>query len=336
MAKPQHILSYSKWAVQMMYEMNDMDIMQSNSRYRGLMSKDQLISLTGNDYYTLHPFIMERLPCIYFYMRNCKIARLRQPTKFWKIWQPLSQENLNRLVQNYGNRLALFATHSSKDILERNTMYYIKELAANYDHVIVISTQSDIKNILDIPTNCRVVQVENSCHDFGLHFRILFHLDTNKFEEIGLFNDSCWVLKPMGDLFTRCRRLNANVVGLTDSIEVSRHLQSFFLIFRRSSMKYLMNFVQNSLMYPNRMSNKWYVIVNFEIGLSKYMLKNSESLEAVYDMSSVYAAPSTFNSKGTNTSYQCWDRLLALGCPLLKKARLTYRDEFNYIIKNMI
>ena len=336
LAKPEQVLAYSAWAVQVMDQMNTMEIMQSNSLYRGLMSKDQLISLTGHNYYALHPFIMERLPCIYFYLNNCKIARLRHPNKIWKIWQPLAEDRLNSLLLKDAKTLAVFATHSSKDVLEKNTLFYINELAVNYDIVIVVSTQSDIKNIQELPVNCRSVQCENSCHDFGLHFRILYNLNTSRFEEIGLFNDSCWVLKSMTDLFARCRSLSSNVVGLTDSIEVSRHLQSFFLVFRGTSMRHLIDFVQSSQMYPNRMSNKWYVIVNFEIGLSKYMIKHSESLKAVYDMSSVYTAPSHFNSKGTNTSYQCWDRLLALGCPLLKKARLTYKDEFNYIIQNMI
>ena len=182
LAKPDIMKLYAEFAVLMMGRMEKNYIMMNrNSRYRGRLNAEQLVALTGNDFYTLHPFIMERLPCLYLYHKNYKIGRLRHPRKPWKIWTPLTNAEINCLTETFRTRLALFATHSIADQIEKNTVHYIKELAQNYDNVIVISTQHTIYNKDELPANCRLVQTDNACHDFGLHFRVLFNIDTDKY-----------------------------------------------------------------------------------------------------------------------------------------------------------
>lgn len=338
MAKPEWLRKYAEWVQTVMESIDtrpELDaLMFEDSKYCGRMPKHQLLQVCGKQHYTFHPFMFERLPCIYFYLSGASIGRLRQPERSWRIWRPMSGLKTRALVSSVScgvKSLALFATHSHKDRLSQNVMSYVSELSRCYDAVIVITTQKIVYNENDLPENARLVMTMNSCHDFGLHFRILHNLDIDGIDEIGLFNDSCYVLKPLNEVIDLLRSGTDDVLGLTDSYEVTWHLQSYFLIFRGAALPDLISFVKNSLMYPIKMMNKWYVIKNFEIGLSVYMLKHRHPIRALYPVQTVLNAPSRFDSVGTNTSYTCWDRLLALGFPLLKKARKTYDDEYNFI-----
>jgi hypothetical protein len=44
-----------------------------NSAYTGKLSQSQLMAITGKPYYTFHPFIMERLPCFFFWIYGAKM-----------------------------------------------------------------------------------------------------------------------------------------------------------------------------------------------------------------------------------------------------------------------
>lgn len=337
MAKPEWLSRYAAWAQSVMESIDDRHelntLMFDDSKYCGRMPKDQLMRVCGKQHYTFHPFMFERLPCIYFYLSEASIGRIRHPERAWRIWRPLSNLQIQDVLSSVSHvkTLALFATHSNKDHLDKNVIAYVSELSKCYDAVIVITTQFIVENMNMLPENVSLIKTINSCHDFGLHFRVLHNLDITGIEEIGLFNDSCYVLKPLKDAITRLRNGTDDVLGLTDSHEVTWHLQSYFVIFRGAALPDLIDFVKNALMYPIKMMNKWYVIKNFEIGLSIYMLKHRHRIRALYPVQQVLTAPSRLNSLGTNTSYTCWDRLLALGFPLLKKSRKTYENEYNFI-----
>lgn len=337
MAKPEWLCKYAEWAQSVMESIDarpDLDSrMFEDSKYCGRMSKDQLERVCGKQHYTFHPFMFERLPCIFFYINGVSIGRLRHPDRAWRIWKPLSSSEITNVLTSLSypvESIALFATHSTKTYIEQNVKDYVSELCKCYDIVVVITTQSIINNP-DLPENARLIKTFNSCHDFGLHFRFLHNIDTTGIKEIGIFNDSCYILKPLKGVIDDLRKKPENVLGLTDSHEITWHLQSYFVIFRGAAITALIEFVRNALMYPIKMMNKWYVIKNFEIGMSVYMLKHKHLIKALYPVQEVLAAESRFSSVGTNTSYTCWDRLLALGFPLLKKSRKTYENEYNFI-----
>lgn len=49
-------------------------IMNERSYYGGTLSKEYLKLMSGQEHYTLHPFVFERLPCFYFHLEKAKIA----------------------------------------------------------------------------------------------------------------------------------------------------------------------------------------------------------------------------------------------------------------------
>lgn len=77
MAKPEWMRKYLKFAKQVLYLMeHDEEVRKLsylNCNYRGKMSKTDLIKASGKPYYTCHPFIMERIPCFFFWVNGAKI-----------------------------------------------------------------------------------------------------------------------------------------------------------------------------------------------------------------------------------------------------------------------
>lgn len=63
----------------------DDDIKQlalSDSKYQGKLSKEHLMSISGFPYYTLHTFLLERLPSFYFAQQGLKMHRLGKTAHF--------------------------------------------------------------------------------------------------------------------------------------------------------------------------------------------------------------------------------------------------------------
>ena len=77
MAKPDWMKRYVDFAVQAM-ELLEKDeglrtLCYNDSGYRSNLSKGKLIEISGKPYYTYHPFIMERLPCFFFWVEGANI-----------------------------------------------------------------------------------------------------------------------------------------------------------------------------------------------------------------------------------------------------------------------
>jgi hypothetical protein len=72
MAKPdlmQEYINFAKKIKQRMDETSDgglQALLYSDSQYRGQLSKERLVQISGKPYYTYHPFICERLPGFFF------------------------------------------------------------------------------------------------------------------------------------------------------------------------------------------------------------------------------------------------------------------------------
>lgn len=70
MAKPQLMLEYIPFIKKVKYVLDNYQPIQEklweNSYYPGNMKRESKLKVFGNDYYTYHPFICERTPCLYF------------------------------------------------------------------------------------------------------------------------------------------------------------------------------------------------------------------------------------------------------------------------------
>ena len=72
MAKPELMQDYINFAKKIKQRMDETSdgglqaLLYSDSQYRGQLSKERLVQISGKPYYTYHPFICERLPGFFF------------------------------------------------------------------------------------------------------------------------------------------------------------------------------------------------------------------------------------------------------------------------------
>lgn len=86
MAKPSWISKYIEFYINILYIMENNNkikyLLYNNSNYKGKLLEypSILIKMCGRPYYTFHPFIIERLPCFFFWVNKAKIYQ----AKFFK------------------------------------------------------------------------------------------------------------------------------------------------------------------------------------------------------------------------------------------------------------
>lgn len=74
---------YVKFAVEYMNKLDDSHdaylqslLNANNTNYKGKLSSEKLLQITGLPYYTSHCFVMERLPCVFFWNKKIKIRKI--------------------------------------------------------------------------------------------------------------------------------------------------------------------------------------------------------------------------------------------------------------------
>jgi len=244
-----------------------------------------------------------------------------------------------------------------------NVDAYVHELAlhGNFDRVIVLEVKcSDVGDDADdaddaddvivvqkevgTPTTIVRCRVPNMCLDFGAYWRVLGAVlaagRAREFTRVGLVNDSCLVVRGMGPLFAWGTA--RPFWGVTYSLDVAPHLQSYFLIFDgAASVGALMSFVRATDVAPFATRTKRALIVSFEVGLSRYMAARGFELAGRYSSASLATCtslPANYDKLrrapcGTNPAHCMWDRMLAEGCPLVKRARRNFSGDLAFILR---
>ena len=334
-ARPHWAIEYCRFAQKVKAHIdahpNLREMLFENSGYRGQLKPHELVGITKRPYYTYHAFVFERLPCLFFHQSEAVIGR-RRLRSVWSRWDPLTQAEVEALVPEQTTSLCLFATHTDLDHFAHNILVYLDNLSQQFELVLVLTTQAEISNAEHIPRGCKIRKVINQCHDFGIWFRVLRNLPKRNLKRLALVNDSCTILSPLHEVFARASvHPEWKFWGITDSQEVQPHLQTYFVVAHDEVIDLLQAFARQARMSPREMHDKWFVVREFEIGLSAYMLAHGVAINAVFPFSQVKHCQTTMGGQGANPSLALWDRLLVLGCPLLKKRRLHYRQEQIFI-----
>ena len=338
LARPDWVISYCEFAGKVRRHIDShlhlQKLLDADSKYRGALNGHALMAITGKPYYTCHAFIFERTPCVFFYAEGARIGHRRTNficQKESMKWHRFSTSDLDVMVPTGCKRLCLFASHTDCGEMGGDAITFVRRLAPHYDRVVVTTTRPVRQRL---PNNCLPVDVPNQCHDFGQWFRVLHGLGDRRteLEEVTLVNDSCTLLGPLDGIFDRARQHPEWLFwGITDSQEVSPHLQTYFVSCRGPAIESLVKFVHGSVMCPRRMKDKAVVIHEFEIALSTHMIKDGVGLNAVYPYDRVLQCDKILTDDSPNPSYGMWDRMLTLGCPLLKKKRVHVDGEQDVI-----
>jgi Rhamnan synthesis protein F/Tetratricopeptide repeat len=208
--------------------------------------------------------------------------------------------------------LALFVTHSPHGRLKPHVPHYLECLSRQSIGVILIVAADEPFTAADAELMSKVDGIfvrQNNGYDFGawahvlrlcpefINAHILYLLNDSVF---GPTNDSAF-----DDLIGRIRNSSADFIGLTESLEVCWHLQSYFLAIKSRALLSVAfrDFIQGIVCH----SDKDKVITSYEVRFASIMKSAGLNCEALFQ-----------GIDGRNPTIFHWKQLLEAGFPFLK------------------
>jgi rhamnosyltransferase len=170
------------------------------------------------------------------------------------------------------NRLILFAHFDAGDRINPHTLRHLAALKALGGRIRFLSNSAPGPEEL-ARLEGRVDDIlvrENRGMDFGMWKAGLEGLDLEPYDELLLTNSSViGPCLPLAPIFQRMAASDCDFWGLTESEEGCRHLQSYFLVFRRTALAApaFAQFWASVLPYRAKQN----VIFSYEMGLSVFL-----------------------------------------------------------------
>ncbi len=229
-------------------------------------------------------------------------------------------------------RLALYAHYSSSDGLALYVLHFLRELRELGFQICFISNspippprEPELRELCD-----KIIQRENTGYDFAMWKRALAEYELAQFDELLLTNSSIvGPFHPLKPLWERAAAFPCDFWGLTDNDEFTRHLQSYFLVFRRKVLEdpCFQAFWRSVLPFHDKEA----AVASYEIGLSKWLEQHGFKWKALFpqkDVQALYVSRRSFFERVRNrircvgllenTTIFLPDLLVEIGMPFLK------------------
>ena len=181
-------------------------------------------------------------------------------------------------------RIACVLAHYRSDgLLGASTRGLLDYLVRHVEHVLLVSTNLTEEEARSVPAGTDVIVRENVGYDFYSYKVGLDSIeDLEAYDYVCVMNNSFVCFDPeklMTGVFSRLDG-SADVLGLTYSREIAPHLQSYLLVFARKAL--LSEPVRSwwAAMVP--ISDRNTVIVQYEVGLSSFLLAREYSLACAF------------------------------------------------------
>lgn len=212
-------------------------------------------------------------------------------------------------------RAVVMAHHGSRHQVTRSVCAYVDELVAAGFRVVVVSS-SELDGPLEWGdtdlTDVTVLRKPNVGYDFG-SWAIGLHRfpDLARCDRLVLTNDSlAGPFATIAPLLDRFDASPADVWGFTETLQFTRHAQSFFLGFRGGVLREpaLRHFWSDIRHYDD----KELVIHRNELGLARLLAQEGFTVDAAYP------AP-TVVDPADNPTIAGWRTLLDRGWPFVKR-----------------
>jgi lipopolysaccharide biosynthesis protein len=219
-------------------------------------------------------------------------------------------------------RVAIFAHYDGQNQVKAHSVHLLRALREDCDDVVFVSTSALPEPELDKvrPLCSRVGLKDNAGYDFGMWQHGLGWLDLSVWDELVLANSSFFgPISPLRGVFERMTKDPCDFWGMTDSFEISWHLQSYFIAFKKKVLvsPALRQFFDAVLPYRD----KDQVIRSYEIGMTKFMCEQGFRPAAFVPFASwatSTARASKLRNKRENPTCFHPLRLIEAGMPLVK------------------
>lgn len=196
-------------------------------------------------------------------------------------------------------RACVFAHYDARGNVADYVLYYLDALLAEVDQLIVVSTAAlDESARQRLETrDLKLIVRENHGYDFYSYRAGIEQLDLDGFDELVLCNDSVFgPFLSLASLFQRAQLKDAELLGLTASVEVAFHLQSYFLVFRRGV--FLNDDFQNFWRDLKPLNDKRRIIEEQEVGLTQFFASRGYRTAVLYDSDEADLGRRVFRSLG--------------------------------------
>jgi lipopolysaccharide biosynthesis protein len=256
-------------------------------------------------------------------------------------WSPARIETIveydnTQRSQDRPSRLCVFCHYDPSGRVSAPVQHYVQALHAAGLGVIVVSSAPHLDNN-DVaklaPHTMSILRRTNVGYDFGCYKEGVLRLgDLQDTELLLLANDS--VLGPFDALDNVLSLFDAtaDIWALTESVEFTDHLQSYFVAFRNSALRHpaFSDFWREYLPLGSR---AWAIRAG-ELGLSRTMRRNRLRLRALFDtrtlLENFHANPApskewrrirSLVERGArlNPTHFFWRELIELGFPFIKR-----------------
>ncbi|MSP25896.1 MAG: hypothetical protein EXR75_12200 [Myxococcales bacterium] len=221
-------------------------------------------------------------------------------------------------------RLGIFAHYDGDGDVKRYILEHMKALAVHCERVVFVSTGELGANALAKAAEVadEVLCRPNVGFDFGSWKSVLDRIDLSAWDEVVLTNSS--VFGPIGDgldkAFARMEGEAVDFWGMTDNFEIQWHLQSYFLVFRRTALasEAFRQFWASVLPYKNKNQ----IIRSYEVGMTNFLQESGLRCSALVPAQSMFPGGllSSLYKKRWRRNPTCFnpERLFELGMPYVK------------------
>lgn len=217
-------------------------------------------------------------------------------------------------------RLAVYAAYDADGFVDKADIYYIRALQEIADNIIYIADNELIAGEAEkISKEVNYIKAEkHGEYDFGSYKRGFMyakeHGMLDDIEELILCNDSCYApIHPFKPIFDKMQNEQIDFWGITENIEIARHIQSYFMVFRPQVFK--TKAFENFLASVKPQKKVRDVIENYEIGLSQSLIKANFICKAYIPYPQQYPLP----IKGATNLTACPIWMINQGSPIVKK-----------------
>lgn len=215
-----------------------------------------------------------------------------------------------------GLNLCFFAHYSSSGIVNDYVLYYVQKLK-DLGYAVVLCTSTTILAEEKEKLKDQVVGIltqENYGWDFGLWKSALLHLkDTirniSEIETILIANDSVYgPFFDLSEIFLEMKRGHFDLWAMSESYEVDRHIQSYFIVFNQKVIRssFFWNFWEQVRYYFDKQA----VIDNYELRLKALFEKEGFSCGAFFSEEKIRKSTGSNSALNVNPTIKLWEPMI--------------------------
>lgn len=244
-------------------------------------------------------------------------------------------------------KICLFSSYSNECKIDNYVKFYLEMLKKHFDEIIFITNEreiiiSDLNFLKQIDIQLKFV--DNEGYDFGMWYKAIQSIQKDKYEQIAFVNDSCILFRELDSIMNFVNESEYDFCGVTDSKQISYHLQSYFTVAKgKECINAICNYYNNNgIITTNDIRD---IINTYEIEMCTFLHDNKFRVGAMFKY--------TEYPNSDNVCLMSAKEIINRGCPLIKKKLIfkTFREHeraflsqhgfnmnFDYIdqIKNII